>query len=224
MAELAKEGVATGLVARGHWATSFSSILVKPNGDRSVVNFREHPPLRRNSLDLSTVQPTTVLFDGHEPKLSESLLRWARTSGTPTILDAGSLHAGTEYLMGRVDYLVASHRFACECAGTREPAAAAATLNQIAPSVVITLGHSGLVWKAGDASGWLPGFPVEAVDSTGAGDAFHGAFALGVARGMSWNDLLIYANAVGALCCTKLGARAGLPVASQVDNLLRDGY
>jgi len=48
-------------------------------------------------------------------------------------------------------------------------------------------------------------------DSTGAGDAFHGAFALGLARGMAWEDMLRFASGAGALACTKLGARQGLP-------------
>jgi sulfofructose kinase len=66
----------------------------------------------------------------------------------------------------------------------------------------------------------MAAFAVRAVDSTGAGDAFHGAFALGLARGMAWPDLLRYASAAGALACTHVGARAGIPDAAAVHALL----
>ncbi|MDD4933727.1 MAG: PfkB family carbohydrate kinase, partial [Methylacidiphilaceae bacterium] len=88
-------------------------------------------------------------------------------------------------------------------------------------SVVITLGEQGLVWSCEGKRGRLSAFRVRCVDSTGAGDAFHGAFALGVARRMAWEDLLAFASAAGALACTRLGARAGLPTADEVDALHR---
>jgi sulfofructose kinase len=57
----------------------------------------------------------------------------------------------------------------------------------------------------------LPAFSVNAIDTTGAGDAFHGALAAAIASKMNWLDGLRYASAAGALCCTKIGARSGLP-------------
>lgn len=62
----------------------------------------------------------------------------------------------------------------------------------------------------------LPAYPITALDTTGAGDAFHGAFAAALAIGMEWTALLRYASAAGALCCTQMGARLGLP--SQQDH------
>jgi sulfofructose kinase len=66
----------------------------------------------------------------------------------------------------------------------------------------------------------MPAFVVEAVDTTGAGDAFHGAFAAGLACGKKWPDLLRYSSAVGALCCTKHGARTAIPTAKEVKQFL----
>jgi sulfofructose kinase len=68
-----------------------------------------------------------------------------------------------------------------------------------------------LIWRQGQNQGTLPAFAIAVVDTTGAGDAFHGAFAAAVALGMPWKDTLCYASAAGALCCTKMGARLGLP-------------
>jgi sulfofructose kinase len=77
-----------------------------------------------------------------------------------------------------------------------------------------------LIWQRGAASGELPAFPVQVVDTTGAGDAFHGAFAAGLALDMAWTELLRYASAVGALCCTQMGGRVGIPTAQQVVDFL----
>ena len=89
-----------------------------------------------------------------------------------------------------------------------------------ARKAVVTCGAQGLVWQRGAAHGALPAFPGAAVDTTGAGDAFHGAFALGLARNLAWPELLRFASAAGARCCTRLGARPGLPSATAVENLL----
>jgi sulfofructose kinase len=77
--------------------------------------------------------------------------------------------------------------------------------------VVITLGEQGLIWRRGNEQGRLSAYPVLAIDTTGAGDAFHGAFAAALAVGMDWQPLLRYASAAGALCCMQMGARLGLP-------------
>lgn len=86
--------------------------------------------------------------------------------------------------------------------------------------MIVTCGASGLLWQRQGESGHLPACSVAAVDSTGAGDAFHGAFALALARGMAWEALLRFASAAGALACTRLGARAALPAEPEVRALL----
>jgi sulfofructose kinase len=84
-------------------------------------------------------------------------------------------------------------------------------LGEISPAVVITLGEKGLIWRRGQEHGALPAFPIIAIDTTGAGDAFHGAFAAAVSSRLNWPDVLRFASAAGSLCCTKIGARSGLP-------------
>jgi len=94
-------------------------------------------------------------------------------------------------------------------------------LNRYAPAVIVTRGEAGLVWQTAGRSGQLDAFAVEAVDSTGAGDAFHGAFAAGLSEKMDWLELLRYSSAVGALTCTRYGARPAIPDAGQVDRFLK---
>ncbi|MDQ7011869.1 MAG: PfkB family carbohydrate kinase, partial [Mariprofundaceae bacterium] len=129
-------------------------------------------------------------------------------------------HRGTKELAQRVDYLVASSRFARDWCGRDDMDAVLRQLSEQAAHVVITRGADGLLWARDGETGALPAFDVAVVDSTGAGDAFHGAFALGVARKMAWDELLRFASAAGALTCTRLGARPGLPRASEVEALL----
>ena len=220
--ELAAEGVDISFVVRGDHPTSISAILAKPDGSRSVVNYKGDTPwLAPASVkNLPGIDARVLLCDGHEPLISPDLVRQARERHIPTVLDAGSVHRGTEALAPIVDYLVCSERFALHWAQTTDAHKALAVLAEMAPHLVITRGEAGLLWARDGEIGQLPAFAVAAVDSTGAGDAFHGAFALALARGMAWPELLRYAAAAGALACTHIGARAGLPDAAGVRALL----
>ena len=220
--ELVREGVDTRCVIRGTEPTPLSCVLVKPDGGRALVNYKGSTRhLTEGSIDFAGINPKVVLFDGHEPLVSIPLAASARAKGIPLVLDAGSLHEGTKALMGRVDYLVASEKFAKEWIQDGDVENALARLTKLAPVVVITLGERGLIWRKDGASGEsLPAFPIKPIDTTGAGDAFHGAFAAGIAAGLPWDDLLRYASAAGALCCQRLGARTGLASASEIRDFL----
>ena len=208
--ELVACGINTQLIVRGSPPTPISAILVKPDGKRALINYKDDTkPLPSDAIDFSSVKCKAILFDGHEPIISLPLADRARAEGIPTLLDAGSLHEGTLALMDRVDYLVCSEKFAQQYAGDEKTALS--RLAKVSPVVVITLGEKGLLWQRGQEYGRFPAFPITAVDTTGAGDAFHGAFAAAVAAKMNWLEVLRYASAAGALCCTKIGARSGLP-------------
>jgi sulfofructose kinase len=209
--ELLESGVHTNLVIRGSSPTPLSMILVKPDGKRALINYKgDTKPLTSVAIDFSSVTPKVVLFDGHEAHLSISLLERTQSEGIPTVLDAGSVHEGTLALFEQVDYLVCSEKFARQFAGDEETALA--RLAEVSPVVIITLGEKGLIWRRGQEHGALSAFPVTAIDTTGAGDAFHGAFSAAVSLRMNWPDVLRYASAAGSLCCTKTGARTGLPL------------
>jgi len=220
--EFSQAAVNTDSIIRGDSPTPLSAVLVKPDGKRTVVNHKgDAAPLPAGSLDLARWHPQVILFDGHEPEVSLALVKAIKGRRISTVLDAGSVHRGSLKLLEQVDYAVVSQKFGRECTGKEDPHQAALKLGQYCPAVVITLGEAGLVWKNEGGSGSLPAFPIDAVDTTGAGDAFHGAFAAGLASGKPWNDLLTYASAVGALCCAKYGARPGLPTAKGLAAFLK---
>jgi sulfofructose kinase len=208
--ELNDYGVNTKLIIRGASPTPLSTIIVKPDGKRCLINYKgDTQALASNALNFSNVSAKVVLFDGHEPYISLPLAEKARQSKIPTVLDAGSVHEGTLALMSHIDYLICSEKFASQYAGNEHQALS--QLAKLAPVVIITLGERGLIWQRGNEQGALPAYPITAIDTTGAGDAFHGAFAAALAAGMDWQTQFQYASAAGALCCMQMGARLGLP-------------
>ncbi len=219
--ELLSERVDTGWVVRRAEPTPLSVILVKPDGNRSVACYKSATaPLKISDINPAEHNPLTMLFDGHEPTLSIALGQIARRRGIPTVLDAGSVHQGTVELLPHTDYLVASATFARQFTGQSNMQAAAEILSRHAPFVVVTLGGQGLIWRLGAQRGKMPAFRVEAVDTTGAGDTFHGAFALAIARGLEFSSAMRIASAAGALCCTRLGARPAIPTLAELNSFL----
>ncbi len=217
--EFQQHQVNTELLVRGSSPTPLSTVLVKPDGKRALVNYKgSTTTLVGNAVGYSELNSKVVLFDGHEPELSLTLLEQCRQQHIPTVLDAGSLHAGTKKLMDKVNYLVASEKFACQYAGDVQ--AALKEMAKLAPVVVITLGEKGLIWQKGQETDKQAALKVNAIDTTGAGDAFHGAFAAAVAQNMAWQDILTYSCVAGSLCCTKIGARQGLPWREDVEKAL----
>ncbi len=222
--ELVEAGVVTDLVWRYEGATKLSIILAKADGTRSLIHYAaEERPLSTTAFELSNIsqyRPQAILVDGHELAIARPLCQWARTQGIPTILDADSVKPGAVALVTEVDYLVCSQGFAQIFTGINSVELALAKLTTVAPTVIITLGTAGIIWHHEGQDGRLPAFSVPVVDSTGAGDAFHGAFAAGLARNHSWANTLHIAQATAALCCTKVGARIGIPTWSQVTEFL----
>ena len=221
LSELKADGVVTDWVVREEEPTPLSAIFVKPDGQRSIVNYRGKGEGRcAGKLDLSRLKTKSILIDGHQYELAQELTRYAKEHQVPIVIDADSLHPRTEQLVQAVDYVVASERFALDYSGVGRVDVGLQKLAAVAPNVVVTLGHRGLIWQRGEEAGRMDAFDVAAVDTTGAGDAFHGAFAAGLAAGMAWDDLLRYASAVGALCCTKQGGRVGIPTGDEVEAFL----
>ncbi|MDA2938432.1 ribokinase [Acidobacteria bacterium AH-259-A15] len=99
--------------------------------------------------------------------------------------------------------------------------AANALFDKGVKTVLITLGSKGAFVFDSDCRDLVPGFEVEAVDSTAAGDVFNGALAVALAEGKPLKDAVAFANAAGALSVTRLGAQPSAPSRSEIDELLR---
>ena len=99
--------------------------------------------------------------------------------------------------------------------------AAKALLDKGAKSVVLTLGANGSLLATRDFTRHFPAFQVQAVDATAAGDAFAAALTVKLAEGAPLEEAVIFANAAGALACTKVGAQPSMPTRDEVENFLR---
>jgi len=222
--ELAEGGIDCRLVEQraGH-ATPVSFIIVnRAAGSRTIIN-RKIPAaglqLTRQMLD--GLSPKLLLFDGHE--LEASLAALAAFPSATTVLDAGALREGTSVLAGKVRYLVCSERFAGQITSETDALArwrqCLGRLRELYRNVVIvTLGASGSVFDDGRHQERMPALPVQARDTTAAGDIFHGAFAFGLLKGMSLARALELATVAAGLSVEKEGGRPSVP---ELDDVLK---
>ena len=88
--------------------------------------------------------------------------------------------------------------------------------------LTITLGGKGSLTASKDGYMHIPAFKVEAADTTGAGDVFHGGYIYGLLKGWSLRDTVIFASALAAMKCTKIGGRTRIPGLSEVMNFLAE--
>jgi ribokinase len=88
-------------------------------------------------------------------------------------------------------------------------------------TVILKMGAKGVYFQSGSDSGFLPAFPVQAIDSVAAGDAFNAGFAVALMEGKSMEDALRWGTAAGALACTRKGAFPSMPHRHEVEALLR---
>jgi sulfofructose kinase len=88
----------------------------------------------------------------------------------------------------------------------------------------MTLGREGALILCQNRFIYSPGFVVEAVDTTGAGDVFHGAFIYGLLAGWRMDRILEFSNAMAALNCTSLGARGGIATRAEAERLAAKGH
>ena len=212
-----KYGVATEWIDILPGYRSFSSViwLAKDTATRTCVYDRgDLPPLKLNERMLAAVKAAEILMiDGNELEAAREACLAARESGVKVLYDCGGLYPGVERLLELTDVMIPSEEFAREHTGCRETVTAAEKLYaRYRPEVVVvTCGKEGGVLYDGKELFRYPAFPVEAVDTNGAGDVFHGAFAAGMTRGFGYRECCYFASAVSALKCTGMGARESVP-------------
>ena len=160
-------------------------------------------------------------LDGHHMSAAITAARWMRKAGGTVVLDANRPRPRLDELLPWVDVLITNASFPLAYAGQQDIRDAAREwIRAGAKLVVTTLGENGCLCFCDDESLHVPGFAVRVVDTTGAGDAFHGAFIYGLLHGWSLLRTATFANAVAALNCTALGGRAGLPRLGEAEAFL----
>jgi ribokinase len=222
---LREAGVDTrGLVVEPGYISPFSFIAVEAETGRRTIFWTrgDVPVLKPREVSFGVFQGAKILhIDGLSFEAQMAAAVKAREQGMKVVFDAGSPREGMEDLVRHTDVLVASERFAAEYGGGALGESLRA-LRAMGPStVVITIGEDGSVGMEGDETYVVPSHPVQVIDTTGAGDVYHGAFIYGMLRGWALRERMRFANTAAALKCRSLGARAGIPSLEEIDEALQ---
>jgi len=205
----------------------FAIILVDARTGERTVLWDRHPSLNMQPGDVSRDAVTSgrlLIVDCHQTAAAAQAARYARAAGIATVIDVEKVRPGIGELLQNIDVIVAAEEFPAALTGHEDLGRALGLIGRDfgASIVCVTLGgHGSLAWCNGREIR-TPAFPVDCVDSTGAGDCFRGAFAaacLSMPDG-DVEDALAFANAVAALNCRALGSRGALPTPAEVDQLM----
>jgi sugar/nucleoside kinase (ribokinase family) len=163
-----------------------------------------------------------VLVDGTSPSAQLAVAEAARKRSIPVVFDGDHIREGVGSLVGAVDVLICSERLAAEIAPRDDLEATLVEIQRLGPgAVIITLGEAGAIGVHGDQLVRQQAFPVDALDSSGAGAVFHGAFAAALLGQLPFETCMVFASAAAALSCRHLGGFAGIPARDEVIALVR---
>lgn len=206
--------------------SSTSAIIVDDKGERLIVGQRDAGmPSGTSWLPLERVKEADiVLGDVRWLEGLRATFAKAREDGVTTVLDVDlGAREALPGILKLTDYAIFSAPALREFAPGETDEDRLATVLTLGPRHAgVTLGANGYSWRERDgSSGRQPAFTVATTDTTGAGDAFHGAFTLLIAEGKTLAEAARMAAAVAALKCTRLGARAGLPSREEAEAFLQ---
>jgi sugar/nucleoside kinase (ribokinase family) len=188
-----------------------SSITVtQGTGERSVISLNatrttaDPKTLPENSLQNTDI----VLIDGHQIPVGEAIARQAKARGIPVVIDGGSWKTGFEKILPYVDYAIISANFYPPSCGSREEVFTYLQSFQI-PWIAVTNGEGAIEFREQGEKGFIQVNPVQAIDTLGAGDIFHGAFCYFILE-MDFQNALQKASEVAAFSCGFFGTRRWL--------------
>ena len=223
---LISEGIDISGITKINCADSpFSIIHVNSKtGERTIFHRREDKLLfKKDSFDFSPIKSySALLVDDCFMELAISAAVCANEYGVKVIADLIPESRDNIELLKHVDILIAPNHFVQNIGCEKSLNKALEKIHSYGPkTAVITLGNKG--WICSDESGIYEGkaFKIDAIDTTGAGDAFHGAFAFALSQGWNTKQCCTFASAVSAIKCTKPGGRNGLPNINDTLNFLR---
>lgn len=227
-ADFEKYGVDTGLIQTKPGYDSFCSCiwLAKETASRTCVFFRGNvPPTEIDEEAEKAISNAEILMvDGNDMEAAITGAKTAKENGTKVLYDAGGLYEAVERLLPYADILIPSEEFALGHTGAEKAEEAAKLLYEkyYPEVVVITQGKNGGIIYDGEKTESYPAFLVNAVDSNGSGDVFHGAFAFAITNKMSYMDACVFSSAVSALKCTKFGSREAVPTYDETIKFLKE--
>jgi sulfofructose kinase len=226
--EMRKSGIEAHWIVVPDCQSQSSFILVDEiTGERTVLWKRD----ARLELLPSEIQREWVVqarllhVDGHDCAGATQAARWARSARIPVTADLDNLYPGVEALLENVDYAIASKEFHTRLCGESDP------LNSLPVTrsrfgcrlTAATLGADGVLAWDGARFHYSPAFEVKPVDTTGAGDVFHAAFAYALLGGDELPRSLEFSCAAAGLSCLGMGARGGIASLKEIEGLICNG-
>lgn len=199
-------------------------LIDQTTGERTVL-WQRAECLRLRPEEITAEQITCARLlhiDGHDTPAVEKAARIAREHGIPVTVDVDTIYHGFDRVLPHVDYLITSSEFPVQWTSERDPFRALTLLQEEYGMRVaaMTLGAHGALARVDGRFVYSPAFVVNCVDTTGAGDVFHGAFCYAVLQEMPLRESLDFSNAMAALNCTALGARGGIQGVAEAQALM----
>ncbi len=200
-------------------------IIDRRTGERTVLWYRDDRlAMTPEMLDRAAICSGRLLHvDGCDVEANAQAAKWAQEAGIPVTSDVDTLADNMDLLLAHVDYFIGSANLAPEYTGEADPFRALEILRgefgmrvaamTLGPDGVLALGPSGFLYS--------PAYEVNAVDTTGAGDVFRGAFCYALLEEWPLERALDFSCAMAALNCTHLGARGGIARLQQVHELMQ---
>jgi sulfofructose kinase len=226
--EFDRVGVEAHLMVVAGGRSQSSYILVdRSSGERTVLWQRDaRISMRPEDVKREwVVQARALLVDGHDTAAASQAAAWAREAKIPVVADVDDLYPGIEALLKNTDYLICSKEFPQRLTGQADvvhalPAIAERFGMALAAA---TLGGDGVLAWDGETPHYSPAFHVQTVDTTGAGDIFHGAFIYVLLAGWGLDKQLDFCCSAAGLNCTALGARGGIRPLVEIERLVSEG-
>jgi sugar/nucleoside kinase (ribokinase family) len=221
-------GVETGRMRlQADMGTNVCLVLVdQTTGKRALLGHRrtDRTALKLDDADRVYIESARVLhLDGQFMPAALQAAQWAKDAGVTVSFDANHPRPGLDELLPLVDWLVAAEAFPTAQTGIPDLEEASRQLLSLGPQlVVLTCGPRGSYGWTEQSHAYAPGCRVPVTDTTGAGDAYRGAFLYGMLCGWELGRAMSFANAAAAINCQTLGGRRGLPTLPQVEALLAE--
>lgn len=219
--DLTGEGIDTSLSDTSGARSSYSSILIDSAGERQIMNYRGDGLIQSPARLSDAPDAGAILADTRWSEGAFAAMELARARGVPGVLDVEA-PAETD-AFGPASHLAFSEQGLAHFHPGLAPEDA---IRKVAAEhggwVCVTMGALGVAWCRGDEGGHEPSRSVAVVDTLGAGDVWHGAFALRLAEGADEVAAIRFANATAALKCTRTGGRDGSPTRDEVEIFMKE--
>jgi len=205
--------------------TPISAICIDARGERAIVNFRDDglAVARVADPDALVASADTVLVDNRFPEFVTPICAAARARNIPVVIDADEPRRQSNDLLKLVSHAIFSAEGLRATTGVDDlPRALAEVQGLTSAFVAVTDGANGAYWLDGSTARHVAAFRIDAVDTLGAGDTFHGAFALRLAEGESEAGSMQFAAAAAAVKCTRFGGITVAPRRAEIDAFLAE--